>query len=734
MKLIEDLRKSNVGVLTVVREDRRVALPLAKYDVRARIEDRVADVTVTQAFTNPYAEPLEAVYLFPLRGGCAVRHFEMKVGDRVIQGKVKERGEARAQYQKALQQGKRAALLEQERDDVFTMQVGNIPPNETVEVRLIYSERLPFFEDGRTEMRIPLVVPPRYIPGQPLDRDSVGDGVEIDTDQVPDASRITPPRLAKGFDPQVALGIEVEIGDVDDLECSQHATRLSSGRISLAKKNELLNRDFVLRWRLAGEKLRTNALVHNGVAMLSILPPKRDGFLGLPRDVIFIVDRSGSMEGVKMTSAARACSILLGTLGPRDRFAIQAFDDAQEWFAPGFTPADEDGIERGARYLRGITSRGGTEMDGALAAALKLPQEPGRSPVIVLITDGQVGNESEILKRAQKGIGDARIFTIGVDTAVNEGFLKRLAAAAGGTSTFVVPGDALEEALCAIGREIGDPLVTDVRIEGAEDVTPSRVPDLFAGRATTVFFRAKGGRVRVCGKYADGKTFEESVPVREVDLPAIPQLWARSRVVDLEDRFRVGEADVREEIVKLAVEHRLLTRFTAYVAVDESEIVNPQGDLRRIVQPVEAPESWDMCMEEAEADAAPMRSMAMGAMKCSMPMPCSAPPPKEEAKTKKDAKPKVDPKERKKIEEAIEAFAKVLKSNPTADQLEKARRALLDAIAGQPRPALQKFLRTAAVELVAALRAGGDVRDLFARHLRAFDEARKEKEFWLESV
>jgi Ca-activated chloride channel family protein len=603
MELAEP-RTCGVGILQVVREGKQTMLPLAAVKIQSRVADRVAETTVEQTFHNPFTDHLEAVYIFPLGGGSAVSAFDMKVGSRTIKGIVKERGEARQAYQNAIQQGKRAALMEQERDDVFTVQVGNLPPGEEVRVRITYSERLPFFDDGTTQLRLPLVVAPRYIPGAPVNREPVGDGTEFDTDQVPDASRITPPRLVKGFDPKVALSIEVELdGDLADLSCSQHAIKLSNGRIALTRQDELLNRDFVLRWRMAKDAVWSNLLVYRDGAgkqygMLSIIPPKRDGFLGLARDVVFVVDHSGSMEGVKMTSAAKACSMLLATLGPRDRYAICAFDSSTLWFGRDFVHADEAGIVAGDKFLRTITADGGTELDPAFNetfAAIRARRDTaGRMPVVVLITDGQVGNESQILKRLQKEIGDARVFTIGIDTAVNEAFLKKLAAAGGGTSTCCVPGEALEEALVGVAREIGAPMVTDLAIDGADNLAPARIPDLFAGRATTAFFAgAVGGSVRVRGRLADGGVFDQTVKVREIALPAIAHLWARARVTDLEDRFRLGH-DVKNEIVELAVRHTLLTRFTAFVVVDEAEIVNRTGEVRKVVQPVEQPDRWEL--------------------------------------------------------------------------------------------------------------------------------------------
>src|SRR5437763_883146 len=387
-------------------------LPLQRVDLRARVIDRVAEVTVEEKFGNPFSDPIEAVYVFPLAGGSAVSRFEMQIGQRVVRGRIEERGQARREYAEALDQGKRAALLEQERDDVFTVQVGNVMPGDEVTVRLTYSERL------------------------------------------------------------------------------------------------------------AGEQVKSQVLVHGGFALLSVLPPARDGFLGAARDVVFVVDRSGSMQGPKMASASRACALLLRTLGPRDRFAVLAFDEVVEWMPGGFQQADEGALDRGEKWLRRIEARGGTELDSAMAETLQQirlgTEGGGRVPVVVLLTDGQGGGESSVLKRLQAELGGTRVFAVGVDTAVNDGFLRRLAAIGGGTSTFVEPGARLEEALEAVGREIGAPLVTELRLSGdVADIAPARAPDLFAGRPSTVFFRLRGGPVKVTGKLARGGRSEQDIEPRE---------------------------------------------------------------------------------------------------------------------------------------------------------------------------------------------------------------------------
>jgi len=740
-------------------------LPLAAVQVRARVIDRVAEVTLEQKFGNPFSEPIEAVYVSPLAGGSAVSRFEMEIGKRVVRGQIAERGEARQKYADALERGHRAGLLEQERDDVFTMQVGNLTPGDEVIVRLTYTERLPFFEDGRTEIRLPLVVAPRYVGGEELPRDPVGTGVALDTTTVPDASRITPPRLAPGFDPKVALTVEAELfGTLADLSCSQHAVRTSTGpesaRVTLSKEREPLDRDFVLRWRLSGEQVQSQLLVHGEFALLSVVPPARAGFLGAARDVVFVVDRSGSMQGAKMASAARACALLLRTLGPRDRFILQAFDNVVESMPGGFQQADEAALERGEKWLRRVEARGGTELDAAMAQALQQLRgragAEGRAAVVVLLTDGEVGDESSVLKRLQSEAGDARIFTVGVDTAVNDGFLRRLAALGGGTSTFVEPGARLEEALEAVGREIGTPLVTGLRIEGAaEDLAPARIPDLFAGRASSVSFRFGGKSVMITGRFADGSAFEQEAVAREAPLAALDHLWARARITDLEDEFRATRSDaLKQQIVALSIRHTVLTRFTAFVAVDEGEVVNKGGTRRTVVQPVEMPAQWEMMGTGTLAigaihqlgGAGPTRgSPTMRARGARAQASAQFPGAKAEAGIAQRLLEKLvrrppdedraTPDQRDRVRQALEAFlrafAEAKAGKAGAADLERARADLLQALSGSltlatALPRLQAFLRGAAVELVAALGAGGADAALFARHGKLLEAARDE--------
>src|SRR5688572_587641 len=425
--------RRHAGTLARSEDPFGSGLPLVKASTTVRVADRVAEVSMSQTFVNSHADPIEAVYVFPLPGGCSVSSFEMTVRGRSIRAVPAEREQAKHGYQEALDQGHTAAILEQERDDIFTVSVGNLPAGEEAAVTLVYAERMPLFHDGWTELRVPLVVAPRYIPGAPLDGASVGDGTEPDTDQVRDASRITPPRLVPGFDPETSLRLKVEVyAAVSGLVCSQHAVQQSFAgdrvEIELSRTDELLDRDFVLRWRPVVEGI-TPSLVYAtgddgefyGLLTMMAVPPK--DARAESRAVVFVLDRSGSMQGEKIVSAARACDLLLKTLGPADRFGMVAFDNGMEWFEvdggqPQLVTADEDGLGRASRWLRNVRASGGTEAAPALAAAFNLLSqrrgEPGETLAIVFITDGAVGNEDAIVGQVQRTDPAIRLFAVGV--------------------------------------------------------------------------------------------------------------------------------------------------------------------------------------------------------------------------------------------------------------------------------------------------------------------------------
>ena len=597
-------------------------LPLSAMDVRARIVGLVAQIEVEQTFVNASQAPIEATYIFPLPPYAAVTDFSMEVAGRVVRGALKRKEEARQTYERALDEGKRAALAEEERPGVFTMQVGNIMPGESARVRLSMTGPV-LCRDGEATFRFPLVVAPRYIPGQALPGPSAGLGVQADTDAVPDASRISPPVLLPGFPNRVRLSVSVDIEGggvpVRGLRSSLHAVRRrvegDRSRVSLLP-GDRLDRDFVLRYEVSSAMLATALTLcpdedgDEGTFLLSVVPPgAREA--ERPRDVIFVLDRSGSMEGWKMVAARRAVSRMVQTLGARDRFSIYAFDHSVETppCADGraLMPATEANRAAAEDYLSRVEARGGTEMvDPLRDAAERLSGGyHDRLKRVVLVTDGQVGNEDHILSELRRRIKNVRIFTVGIDRAVNAGFLQRLAQMGGGECELVESEPRLDEVMARIHRAIGTPVLTEIGLEfeGATpiggSVVPKRLPDLFSGVPALISGRYKGARGRVealmTGVEADGGTVRQRVEAVERRFKAITTLWARAQVRALEDSLGAGHGDrfgLEQRVVETSLNFGVLSSMTAFVAVDEAERINPGGPRVKAIQPVQAPSGW----------------------------------------------------------------------------------------------------------------------------------------------
>jgi Ca-activated chloride channel family protein len=636
-------------------------LPLERLDVRARITGLVAEVVLTQTFINRFDLPLQATYVFPLPDRAAVGEFRMEAGDRVVEGVLRERAEARAAYDLAVAEGRMAAIAEEDRPGVFTMRVGNLMPGERATVRLVMTGPLPY-DQGEISFRFPLVVAPRYVPGAPLGVEPAGDGVEPDTDAVPDASRITPPVLLPGFPNPVRLSIEVEIDPaglpVGTPRSSLHAIvageRDGAGgsvRVVRVLPGEAPDRDFVLRMSVGSSTLETSLVAvpdrpdgkdgtdgpeERGTFLLTVVPPPAPGD-ARPRDLALVLDRSGSMGGWKMVAARRAAARMLDSLRDSDRFALIAFSDrierpwageageAGESGGPGMVPAGDRERFRAVEFLARLGARGGTEMVVPLLEALEAlgPGEPERDRILVLVTDGQVANEDQILRLLWPRIGGVRVYAVGVDTAVNEGFLRRLAIAGGGACELVESEDRLDQALDRVRQRIGTPAVTGVGLEAKdfeiepETVSPPRLPALLAGAPLVVSGRyrgAAGGAIELHGQLAGGRAWRLEVPVTPAGRAgahagaagtavtaissAAARVWARAHVRDLEDAYASGAAaggaggeDLERRIVRTSLDFGVLSRFTAFVALD-TVVVNRDGRLHRVTQPVDVPRGW----------------------------------------------------------------------------------------------------------------------------------------------
>lgn len=608
----------------------RGPFPLQALSVRAAIDGLLADVEVCQTFVNVFTEALEATYIFPLPDRAAVSSFVMEVAGRRIEGVLKERSQARADYDSAIQAGHRAAISEEERSNVFSLRVGNLLPNEQAKVRFRMAMPL-LFSGGEATFRFPLVVAPRYIPGTPLPGDNVGSGMAWDTDAVPDASRISPPVLLPGFPNPVQLAIAVDINPgglpLSNLRASLHGVSVTpkgGGILHVElQPQERLNRDFILRFRLGDQAVRTGLLLQPdaadadaGTFTLTVVPPRESAHAQKPRDLVFLLDRSGSMGGWKIVAARRALASMIDTLTDVDRFNVFAFDDTLEappgFTPPGLKPANASNRSRCIEWLRKVDSRGGTELYQPLDTAVSLltSVSPERERVLVLITDGQVGNEAHILGMLKKRLAGMRVFALGIDQAVNEGFLKRLAQLGGGVAEMVESEARLEEVMSRIHRCIGTPVLTDLQIQGVglkldvDSVTPHRLPDLFVGTPLVIAGRYTGqarGNIRLSARNAAGGPWQETVQAVTTTNPAHTKLWARNRLRDLEDLYDTGAGTattLEQQIIQTSLQFGVLCRFTAFVAVDHSETANPGGKPREFVQPVDAPAGWDMFLRE----------------------------------------------------------------------------------------------------------------------------------------
>src|SRR5215831_4580900 len=400
---LEETTPDTEGGLGALVTDRG-NLPLDEVTAKVAITGLIGTIELTQGFHNPFDVPLEATYIFPLPDRAAVTAMRMTADGRVVDAELKERGQARAEYDQAIAEGKRASIAEEERPDVFTMRVGNILPGERVTVALSLVGPLSY-EDGEAMFRLPLVVAPRYIPGAPLGGPDVGAGYHPDTDAVPDASRITPPVLLPGFPNPIRLAIEVDIDPaglpLGEVRSSLHTVVREGNHLSI-QPGERANRDFVLRLAYGEAERAAHALTvtpdpegEEGTFRLTVLPPTTAA-PPRPRDVVLVLDRSGSMQGWKMVAARRAAARIVDTLTAADRFAALAFDDMVET-APDLGDALQVATDRNrfraVEHLARVDARGGTEMLEPLRRALALLTDPARDRVLVLVTDGQVGNE-----------------------------------------------------------------------------------------------------------------------------------------------------------------------------------------------------------------------------------------------------------------------------------------------------------------------------------------------------
>jgi Ca-activated chloride channel family protein len=604
------------GALTVVDATGKPksTCPLKHTDVKAEISGFISRVVVTQQFENPFPEKIEAVYTFPLPQNAAVDDMTMIVGERTIRGKILPREEAQAVYEAAKSAGQVASLLDQERPNIFTQSVANILPGEQVKITISYVETLSYV-NGAYEFVFPMVVGPRYVPGA-AKQESQGKGFAPDTNQVPDASRITPRAAPAGMRSGHDISLEVALDAgliINNLDSKTHPTDIQrpdahSARLRLKDSETIPNKDFVLRYDVAGQAIQDALLTHRsdkgGFFTLILQPPDRVIAQDVtPKELVFVLDTSGSMQGFPIEKAKETMKLALDSLYPSDTFNLITFAGDTRILFPKPVPATRANLNRAQAFLRASTGEGGTEMMTAIKAALAPSDDQSHVRIVCFMTDGYVGNDMEIISEVQKH-QNARVFSFGIGESVNRYLLDKMADAGRGEVEYVGLNDDGSAAAKRFHERVRNPLLTDISIEWnnlpVADVYPQRIPDLFGAKPVVIKGRYKSagrGTIRLKGKMAGGD-FVREIPVEFPETMAshdvLASLWARARVDDLMGQDLNGaqsgsmRKDLKDTITQLGIEHRLMTQFTSFVAVEEM-VVTDGGKPRRVDVPVEVP-------------------------------------------------------------------------------------------------------------------------------------------------
>jgi Ca-activated chloride channel family protein len=575
-------------------------LPLKQTRAEVNIAGVIAAVKVHQVFENSAGKPIEAVYVFPASTRAAVHAMRMKIGARTIEAHIARKQEARAEYEAAKSAGQRASLLEQERPNVFITSVANIMPGDRIEVELDYSEMI-LPDNASYEFVYPTVVGPRYV-----------GGANPKTDQW-----MANPHLSEGEKEPYAFDIKLHMQTgipLKEVSSPSHKIAVSYAgpttadiRLDQAGGG---NKDFVLRYRLAGDKIETGLLLYTEpdrpnekFFALLMEPPRRPSDAEIPpREYIFLLDVSGSMHGFPLDTAKALMRELLSRLRPSDHFNLALFSGANYvWSPSGSKPANEKNIREGLDVILHQSGGGGTELMGGLQAAYAIPSlGRGTSRTVVVVTDGYVGVEAQAFRFIRERLDQANLFAFGIGSSVNRGLIEGMARAGLG-EPFVVarPEKAAAEAE-KLRHMIERPVLTniEVRMQGfdAYDVAPEKVPDLLAERPLLLFGKYRGdrpGQITITGRNGRGK-FGQGIDLRPADArpenAALRALWARKWVEILEDELHMGGGqEVETAITGLGLGYSLLTPFTSFVAVD-SQVANRSGQVETVRQPLPMPE------------------------------------------------------------------------------------------------------------------------------------------------
>lgn len=571
--------------LQVREEDRWVASLAMDTTVHMQVHGLLAEVTVRQTYRNDASQWREGRYLLPLPENAAVGGLTLRVGDRLIEGEIREKAQARATYEAAAAVGQRASLVEQNRPNLFSTAVANIGPGEEVEIEVRYWQPVRY-QDGVFSLHLPLTLTPRYLPGRDIDQAG-----PRNPEQLPMAAGA---QAAHGaLPPTVALTADVEPGlPLQSIGSPTHAvTVMAEGRtyrVTLAAEVEPSDREFELRWEPVPSRAPRSAVFSDRVggedyALVMLVPPTVET-PPLPRELILVIDNSGSMTGTSMAQAIEAADRALARLRPGDRFNVIRFDDTFDLLFPEPVPAEPAAVARARAFVRSLRAAGGTEMLPALRAAFRGTAPTGYLRQVVLATDAAVGNEDELLRLIENERGEARLFPVGIGSAPNGHFLRKAAELGRGSQVLVRNVNDVAEAMDGLLAKLDHPALRDIHIDwpGVAEAYPRRIPDLYRGEALQVVARLERLQGVVSVRGLGPQPWSRQIPLGAesvVPAPGVARLWARGRIDDLEDRLRRGgdENELRPQILEVALRHRLVSRYTSLVAVDRTP-ARPEGE------------------------------------------------------------------------------------------------------------------------------------------------------------
>ena len=597
------------GLLLRMQNGYRTAT-LLNTEVDFAVSGLVSRAIVRQVFRNEGSEWVEGVYVFPLPDKAAVDHMRIRIGERFVEGEIREKQKARKEYENARAAGKEASLVEQQRANLFTTSVANIGPGEVVTVEIEYLEDVRY-DNGIFSLRFPLTLTPRYIPGQPLSDqeadhisgripDRSGSGWSADTDQVDDASLITPPMVARSTVHRVRIHASVHAGVPLSIIASRyHPVNVSEsgGRytVELAGSTAAMDHDFELLWRpVASAAPRAMAfretLGGDPHLLLMVMPPDTGELTTplMPREMIFVIDTSGSMHGTSIEQAKTALARALDGLQANDRFNVIEFNSFATALYRGSMTATADRLDEARRFVTRLEANGGTEMRTALELALNDPPSETHLRQVIFITDGGVGNEDELYGMIERRLGPARLFTVGIGSAPNGWFMRKASELGRGSFTLISSQHEIGEKVDRLFAKLEHPQITNIEVHwpggAAVDAYPGIVPDLYRGEPVTIRVRADGefqagAEVTISGDSVGG-AWQGTLPLTGIgpDL-GVAALWARARIGFLLDEGRRGAdpATVRQAVIDTALEHHLVSKYTSLVAVDKTP-VRPAGD------------------------------------------------------------------------------------------------------------------------------------------------------------